>query len=186
MGCGVTNYNLDFGDLTVHIAVKGQGLPECQKIRGEEKAMIEVTNVDHLGIRVTNETGSIAFYEQLGFKVERRADGDTVTILRNSHGIELNLVYNGVDLTGGKNILMDVPEKHTGYTHMALNVGSISKALYALREQNIAISQGPVSFGRSDTASVFIRDPDRNVIELRGNIAPGEQIEGLERYDPDA
>jgi len=148
--------------------------------------MIEVTNVDHLGIRVTNETGSIAFYEQLGFKVERRADGDTVTILRNSHGIELNLVYNAVDSTGGKNILMDVPEKHTGYTHMALNVGSISKALYALREQNIAISQGPVSFGRSDAASVFIRDPDRNVIELRGNIAPGEQIEGLERYDPDA
>ncbi|MEE3293462.1 MAG: VOC family protein [Pseudomonadota bacterium] len=148
--------------------------------------MIEVTNVDHLGIRVTNETGSIAFYEQLGFKVERRADGDTVTILRNSHGIELNLVYNGVDSTGGKNILMDVPEKHTGYTHMALNVGSISKALYALREQNIAISQGPVSFGRSDAASVFIRDPDQNVIELRGNIAPGEQIEGLERYDPDA
>ncbi len=91
-----------------------------------------------------------------------------------------------MDLTGGKNILMDVPEKHTGYTHMALNVGSISKALYALKEQNIAISQGPVSFGRSDAASVFIRDPDRNVIELRGNIAPGEQIEGLERYDPDA
>ena len=148
--------------------------------------MIEVTNVDHLGIRVTNETGSIAFYEQLGFKVERRAEGDSVTILRNSHGIELNLVYNGLDLTGGKNILMDVPEKHTGYTHMALNVGSISKALYALREQNIAISQGPVSVGRSDAASVFIRDPDRNVIELRGNIAPGEQIEGLERYDPDA
>ena len=150
--------------------------------RREEKAMIEVTNVDHLGIRVTNETGSIAFYEQLGFKVERRAEGDSVTILRNSHGIELNLVYNGLDLTGGKNILMDVPEKHTGYTHM----GSISKALYALKEQNIEISQGPVSFGRSDAASVFIRDPDRNVIELRGNIAPGEQIEGLERYDPDA
>ena len=148
--------------------------------------MIEVTNVDHLGIRVTNETGSIAFYEQLGFKVERRAEGDSVTILRNSHAIELNLVYNGLDLTGGKNILMDVPEKHTGYTHMALNVGSISKALYALREQNIAISQGPVSFGRSDAAAVFIRDPDRNGIELRGNIAPGEQIEGLERYDPDA
>ena len=148
--------------------------------------MNEVTNVDHLGIRVIDEGDSIAFYEQLGFKVERRAEGDSVTILRNSHGIELNLVYNGLDLTGGKNILMDVPEKHTGYTHMALNVGSISKALYALKEQNIEISQGPVSFGRSDAASVFIRDPDRNVIELRGNIAPGEQIEGLERYDPDA
>ena len=27
--------------------------------------MIEVTNVDHLGIRVTDEGDSIAFYEQL-------------------------------------------------------------------------------------------------------------------------
>ena len=148
--------------------------------------MIEITNVDHLGIRVTDEGDSIAFYEQFGFKVECRADGDTVIILRNAHGVELNLVYNGEDLTDGKNILMDVPEKYPGYTHLALNVGSISKALYALKEQNIAISQGPVSFGRSDVASIFIRDPDRNVIELRGNIEPGEQIEGLERYDQEA
>jgi lactoylglutathione lyase len=81
---------------------------------------------------------------------------------------------------------MDVPEKHTGYTHVALNVSSVSETFNALRKHNIAISQGPVSFGRSDAASIFIRDPDRNVIELRGNIEPGEQIEGLERYDPDA
>ena len=148
--------------------------------------MIEVERVHHLGIRVIDEQQAIDFYRHFGFEVERRADGDDVTILTNPSGVEINLIYNGVDLTGGKNILMDVPEKHTGYTHMALNVGSISKALYALKEQNIEISQGPVSFGRSDAASVFIRDPDRNVIELRGNIAPGEQIEGLERYDPDA
>ena len=69
---------MDFGDLTVHIAVQGQGLPECQKAPGEKKAMIEVTNVDHLGIRVTDEGDSIAFYEQLGFKLERRASSDTV------------------------------------------------------------------------------------------------------------
>ena len=84
-----------------------------------------------------------------------------MTILRNAHGIELNLVYNGVDLIGGKNILMDVPEKHTGYTHVALNVSSVSETVNALRKQNIAISQGPVSFGRSDAASIFIRDPDQ-------------------------
>ena len=148
--------------------------------------MIEVTNVDHLGIRVTDEGDSIAFYEKLGFKLERRVSGDTVPILRNAHGVALNLVYNGVNLTDGKNILMDVPEKYPVYTHMALNVGSIRKVLYALKEQKIVISQGPVSFGRSDAASIFIRDPDRNVIELRGNIEAGEQIEGLERYDPDA
>ena len=81
---------------------------------------------------------------------------------------------------------MDVPEKYPGYTHVALNVGSISKVLDVLKEQNIAISQGSVSFGRSDAESIFICDPDRNFIELRGKIEAGEQIEGLKRYDPDA
>ena len=53
----------------MHIAVQGQRLPECQKAPGEEKAMIEVTNVDHLGIRVTDVGDSIAFYNRLGFKL---------------------------------------------------------------------------------------------------------------------
>ena len=77
---------------------------------------------------------SIAFIEQLAFKVDRRASGGTVTTLRSAHGVELNLVYNGVNLTDGKNILMDVPEKYPGYIHIALTVGSISKVLYALKE----------------------------------------------------
>jgi hypothetical protein len=46
-----------------------------------------------------------------------------------------------------------------------------------LRANNIAITQGAVSFGESGQVSLFVRDPDRNVIELRG----GEQgvVEGV-------
>ncbi|GIS90682.1 MAG: hypothetical protein CM1200mP20_07230 [Pseudomonadota bacterium] len=54
----------------------------------------------------------------------------------------------GVDLTGGKNILMGVPEKHPGYTHVALAVGSINRTLKALKESKIALSPGPGTFGR--------------------------------------
>ena len=77
---------------------------------------------------------------------------------------------------------MDVPDKFTGYTHMALRVASIPATIAAWRANDIAISQRPVSFGQNGHISVFVRDPDRNVIELRGR----EQgvVEGITRYVP--
>jgi lactoylglutathione lyase len=126
---------------------------------------------------------AIKFYESFGFKIEVEVDFDAVIIMKNANGVEINLIVNGVDF-GGKNILMDVPEKHTGFTHVALQVESIIECLKMLEENNIAISQGPVTFGRDGHVSVFIRDPDRNTLELRGRIENEENIPGLVFYDP--
>ena len=93
---------------------------------------------------------------------------------------------NGADLTSGKNILMDVPEKYPGYTHAALRVESMIETLKTLEKNNIKPSQGPVTFGNDGHVSVFIRDPDRNVIELRARLEDESKIPGLEFYDPAA
>ena len=79
-------------------------------------------------------------------------------------------------------VLMDVRDKFPGYTHIALRVASIPETVAALNENGIPIAQGLVSFGESGQISVFVRDPDRNVIELRGR----EQgvVEGVTRYVP--
>jgi lactoylglutathione lyase len=77
---------------------------------------------------------------------------------------------------------MDVPEKFPGYTHMALRVASIPTTIAALDANHIAIAQGPVRFGESGHVSVFVRDPDRNVIELRGR--DQGQVEGVTPYVP--
>ena len=77
---------------------------------------------------------------------------------------------------------MDVSEKYPGYTHMALGVGSIPATIAALKANDIAITQAPVSFGESGQVSVFVRDPDRNVIELRGR--DQDVVEGVTRYVP--
>ena len=146
--------------------------------------MIEIEHVDHLGIRITDEARSLAFYEALGFEVIVRVEFDAVTILRNRAGVELNLIRNGVDTLGGKNVLMDVPEKHAGHTHVALRVGSILDTLKGLEAAGIEPSEGPVTFGDGHV-SVFVRDPDRTVLELRGRLQPEEEIPGLVSYSPD-
>ena len=139
-------------------------------------ATIAVERVDHIGIRVKDAATAIKFYEVLGFKFMHKADGDAVTIIRNPEGVEINLVHNSNDANGGKNILMDVPVKYPGYTHVALRVTSVKQAIDALNANGIKITQGPVKFGDDGGVSIFCRDPDRNVIELRGR---DEDADGL-------
>ena len=148
-------------------------------------ATIAIEKFDHLGIRVTDKARALAFYAHLGFKLEHEVDFDAVVIIKNAEGVELNLIVNGVDRMGGKNILMDVPEKHPGLTHIAFRVADIRQSIAVLKQAGITITQGPVTFGDGHV-SVFVRDPDRNVIELRARLDPSaaEKIEGLVFYDP--
>ena len=129
---------------------------------------IAIERVDHIGIRVRDLDRALTFYRVFGFALVRRAEGDDVAIIRNAHGVELNLVFNANAGDPGTNVLMDAPDKYPGYTHIALRVASIPSTIAVLKENDVAITQGPVSFGDSGQVSVFVRDPDRNVIELRG------------------
>ena len=143
---------------------------------------IIIERVDHIGIRVRNLDRALNFYRVLGFNLLRRADGDDVAIIRNENGVELNLVFNANAGDPETNVLMDAPDKYPGYTHIALRVATIPSAIAVLKENDIAITQGPVSFGDNRQVSVFIRDPDRNVVELRGR--DQGPIEGVTRYVP--
>jgi lactoylglutathione lyase len=147
-------------------------------------ASIDIPAVDHIGIRVRDLERAMKFYATLGFSLHARAANDAVAIVRNAHGVELNLVYNANADAGGKNILMDIGEKYPGYTHVALRVASIKAVIEALRANGIRITQGPVSFGADGHVSVFVRDPDLNVVELRGRDEDLTSIGGMAEYRP--
>lgn len=123
-----------------------------------------ITGFDHVGVRVRDAARAEAFYARLGFQTVYKDDKDPVLVLRNDAGVEINLVVNAAP-GDGPNVLMDVPEKHPGFTHVALRVASIDQAMAALEALGVALSEGPVQLGPTNT-SVFLRDPDGNVIEL--------------------
>jgi lactoylglutathione lyase len=144
---------------------------------------IEVRGVDHIGIRVADAERAIRFYALFGFAVTHRVTFDAVVILRNPDGVEINLIHNARPENDGRNILMDVPEKHAGYTHVALRVASVARTMKVLADNGVAITQGPVTFGDDGNVSVFVRDPDRNVVELRGRAEDAAAI-GATPYAP--
>ena len=145
--------------------------------------MIEITieRVDHIGIRVRDLDRAMAFYEALGFKLLQRVTYDPVAIIKNAAGVEINLILNANAGDPAKNVLMDEREKYAGYTHVALRVTSIPDTIAALKRHDIPITQGPSKFGADGGVSVFVRDPDRNVIELRG---ANENLPDVTRYQP--
>jgi lactoylglutathione lyase len=143
---------------------------------------IAIERVDHIGIRVWDLDRALAFYAVLGFKLMHKVTFDAVAIIRNEAGVEINLIINANAGDKAKNILMDVGEKYAGYTHVALRVASVTATIAALKAHDITITQGPVKFGEDGGVSVFVRDPDRNVIELRGRDQSG--VEGVQPYEP--
>ena len=126
--------------------------------------MNEITGINHIGLRVTNLTKARTFYEKLGFEFIIGPIGpEPVAVMEHPSGININFILNGSASTV-KNILMDVPEKHTGYTHIALEVSDIDAILKLLKSKDIKITEGPVTFPSG--TSIFIRDQDYNVIEF--------------------
>jgi len=146
--------------------------------------VIEINRVDHIGIRVRDLDRALAFYSALGFALIAKASNDAVAIVKNSNGVELNLIYNANAGNPNENVLMDVDGKFPGYTHVAFNVASIGATIDALGENDIEITQGPVSFGPDGHVSVFCRDPDRNVIELRGRSEDAAAL-AAKPYEPE-
>ena len=127
--------------------------------------MKQICGINHVGIRVTNLEQARKFYEDLGFEFLAGPMGpEPVAIMEHPCGVNINFILNA-DSGITDNILMDVPERHPGYTHMALDVTDIKSVQTTIEKIGIEITEGPITLPDGGIM-FFIRDQDRNVIEF--------------------
>lgn len=127
----------------------------------------DTLHLDHIGIRVTDLTRAETFYAKLGFArdPEEFAPQASACGLLHPNGLRIHLIYNGTPASEG-NVLLDAPVKRPGYTHAAFIVESMDELVTWLGDENIPISEGPVTMGHGRRKVCFIRDPDLNVLEF--------------------
>jgi len=124
----------------------------------------EITGINHVGLRVRDLEVSRAFYEKFGFEFLGGPMGpEPVAIVEHPSGVNINFILNASTDASPDNLLMDVPQKHTGFTHIALEITDADEVKRQLDELGITITES-VEFEGANF--FFIRDPDGNVIEL--------------------
>ena len=79
--------------------------------------MLDISNFDHIGIRISDRDTSVAFYQLLGFKLVADggfSEGHPLVMLHPS-GLNINLL-GPATAKAGENVLMDGQEKFPGIT----------------------------------------------------------------------
>ena len=127
--------------------------------------MKEITRINHVGLRVRDLATSREFYEKLGFEfIVGPVGPEPVAVMEHPTGININFILNASSDASALNILSDVPERHTGFTHISLEINDRASVEERLAEEQISITE-TVELP-DGTVFFFVRDPDGNVIEF--------------------
>lgn len=123
----------------------------------------QVTSYEHVGIRVTDRDQAREFYGKLGWREALDLPEHDANEMVNDAGVYINLIFNGAKRES--NVLLDEDIKLPGVTHAAFVVTDLDDLIAMLTREGIPLSGGPlVLAGRRRL--IFIRDPDRNVLEF--------------------
>ena len=126
--------------------------------------MKEITRINHVGLRVRDLAVTREFYERLGFEFLVGPVGpEPVAIMEHPSGVNINFILNASPDASRTTLLMEEPKKHTGYTHIALEISDAEAVERRLDAAGIEITE-KVEF--EDAYFFFVRDPDGNVIEF--------------------
>ena len=126
--------------------------------------MKQITRINHVGLRVRDLAVARAFYEKLGFEFLGGPMGpEPVAIVEHPSGVNINFILNASSDASPSNVLMDETAKHTGFTHIALEISDAEAVKRELDNLGIAITE---SVEYEGAMFFFVRDPDGNVIEF--------------------
>ena len=137
---------------------------------------INIREIDHVVLRVADLSRSLHFYvEVLGCREERRVDALGLIQLRAGRSlIDLVPVDQALGRAGGA-----APgEEGRNVDHVAFRLTELDpeRVLAHLKSHGIEASEVATRYGAEGPGpSLYVRDPDQNVIELRGAPAPARE-----------
>lgn len=127
--------------------------------------MEQIRKINHVGLRVRSLEEARRFYETLGFHFIAGPIGpEPVAVMEHPSGVNVNFILNATEDIPPVNLLMDVAAKHTGFTHVALEVDDLHAVERVIDAAGIVITES-VSLP-SGAKFFFVRDPDNNVLEF--------------------
>ncbi len=127
--------------------------------------MKAIRRINHVGLRVRSLEVARSFYEKLGFEfIVGPVGPEPVAVMEHPTGININFILNTSEDASEDNVLSDLPIKHTGFTHIALEIDDRASVEKHLAEMDIPITE-TVELP-DGTEFFFVRDPDKNVIEF--------------------
>jgi len=119
----------------------------------------------HTMVRITDPAKSRAFYEALGFRLDRDMD-----IVRNGEVEATNYFFSMVAQSSELKLTFNhdgrTYDVGTGYGHIALAIDDMAGTLQALKEQGIEPEREPYRLRDGGSLLCFVRDPDDYRIEL--------------------
>jgi|SRR3954447_10887756 catechol 2,3-dioxygenase-like lactoylglutathione lyase family enzyme len=116
--------------------------------------------LDHLVLTVADPRATVAFYETLGMRRQEFGDGRLALHFGDQ---KLNLHETGAEIS--PHALHPTP----GSADLCFLIdGSVDQVAEQLQRQGVAIELGPVerTGARSRLRSIYLRDPDGNLVEL--------------------
>jgi catechol 2,3-dioxygenase-like lactoylglutathione lyase family enzyme len=120
-----------------------------------------LTGIDHLVLTVADVAASAAFYERLGLRHETFGEGRHAVV---GPGFKLNL-----HPADGEPIEPRAARPTPGSVDVCLvHDGPLAEVVALLDDAGVPVELGPVrrTGARGPMTSVYVRDPDRNLVEL--------------------
>lgn len=135
--------------------------------------MIRIRDIDHLVLRVVDLDGMIRFYcDVLGCTIERRQDAIGLVQLRAGRAlIDLVPVDGKLGRAGGAAPGAD----GRNVDHFCFRVEPFDEAALRSHLQACGVAAGPTEMrygAEGEGPSIYIADPQGNVVELKGPAAP--------------
>jgi catechol 2,3-dioxygenase-like lactoylglutathione lyase family enzyme len=135
---------------------------------------IEIRGLDHVVLRISDLSRSLRFYvELLGCREERRSDALGLVQLRaGANLIDLVDVNSPIGKLGGP----PAGAQARNVDHIALQLEHFDADAIRARLAEFGVEAGEVAqrYGALGMGpSMYVRDPDGNVVELKGPPEPG-------------